>query len=176
MSTPHDARAILLHWALLGATLWLAPACKPEPPPKADEPRAPMAVTAAPITVTATEYAFSAPDTVRPGLVTLRLANAGREPHQAGVVRIKGRRTLNQIAAALESNDPPGWMSFVGGPDAVDPDDTTTATQILTPGTYVLVCFLPSPDGTMHLEKGMIRTPCGSGRRRFSTGTTPLRG
>ena len=108
----------------------------------------------APITITATEYAFSAPDTVRPGLVTLRLANAGREPHQAGVVRIKGRRTLNQIAAALESNHPPGWMSFVGGPDAVDPDDTTSATQILTPGTYVLVCFLPSPDGTMHLRKG----------------------
>jgi uncharacterized cupredoxin-like copper-binding protein len=108
--------------------------------------------------ITATEYAFSGPDTVPAGLVTLRLVNAGRESHQAGVVRIDGRRTATAIAAGLESSRPPKWMTFVGGPDAVAPGDTATATQVLTAGTYVLVCFLPSPDGTMHLEKGMIRT------------------
>jgi hypothetical protein len=48
-------------------------------------------------------------------------------------------------------------MHFVGGPDAVNGGETTSATQFLAPGNYVLVCFLPSPDGTMHLEKGMIR-------------------
>jgi hypothetical protein len=49
-------------------------------------------------------------------------------------------------------------MTFAGGPDAVNPGDTAVAMQLLAPGTYVLVCFLPSPDGTMHLEKGMIQT------------------
>jgi hypothetical protein len=49
-------------------------------------------------------------------------------------------------------------MVFAGGPDAVNPGDTASATQLLPPGSYVLVCFLPSPDGTMHLEKGVIRT------------------
>jgi hypothetical protein len=72
-------------------------------------------------------------------------------------VRIEGRRTPHEIAAALESSTPPPWMAFAGGPDAVNSGDTATAIQRLVPGTYVLVCFLPSPDGTMHLEKGMIQ-------------------
>ena len=143
MPTRQESRANLpRNIALLGAALWLAPACKPDPP----------------IVITATEYAFSGPDTVRSGLVTLRMVNAGQEPHQAGVVRIDGPRTPTEIAAGLESSAPPPWMQFVGGPDAVNPGDTASATQLLAPGTYVLVCFLPSPDGTMHWEKGMIRT------------------
>jgi hypothetical protein len=136
--------------ALLGIALWLAPACRPGPSGGAGEP--PLT------TITATEYAFSGPDTVRSRLVTVRLVNAGHEPHQAGVVRIEGRRTPMEIAAGLEGNVPPEWMVFAGGPDAVNPGETASATQLLAPGTYVLVCFLPSPDGTMHLEKGMIRT------------------
>ena len=132
---------------LIGATLWLAPSCKPK-----DSIGRPS------VTITANEYTFSGPDTVRSGLVTLRLVNAGKEPHQAGIVRIEGQRTATEIAAGLESSTPPAWMTFVGGPDAVNPGDTANATQKLAPGTYILVCFLPSPDGTMHLEKGMIRT------------------
>jgi hypothetical protein len=140
-----------VRWFLLGVALWIAPACGSESP--GDGKSGPP-----PITITATEYAFSGPDTVPAGLVTLRIVNAGREPHQAGVVRIEGSRTPHEIAAALESSTPPPWMAFAGGPDAVNSGDTATATQRLAPGTYVLVCFLPSPDGTMHLEKGMIQT------------------
>jgi hypothetical protein len=149
MPPPHEPLANL-RLALLGVALWLAPACKPGLSGGAGGPP--------PTTITATEYAFSEPDTVRSGLVTLRLVNAGREPHQAGVVRIEGRRTPTEIAAGLEGTVPPEWMVFAGGPDAVNPGDTASATQLLAPGTYILVCFLPSPDGTMHLEKGMIRT------------------
>jgi hypothetical protein len=140
MPPPHDLRATL-RFAVLGIAVSLAPACRPGP-----------------TTITATEYAFSGPDTVPSGLVTLRLVNAGHELHQAGVVRIEGRRTPTEIATGLEGNVPPAWMVFAGGPDAVNPGDTASATQLLAPGSYVLVCFLPSPDGTMHLQKGMIRT------------------
>jgi hypothetical protein len=149
VSTPHEPQANLSKWALLGAALWLAPACNQAPGAGAGWPP--------PITIAATEYAFSAPDTIPSGLVTLRLVNTGKEPHQAGVVRIEGRRTRAEIVAGLESNTPPPWMTFAGGPDAVNPGDTAIATQLLAPGSYILVCFLPSPDGTMHLEKGMIR-------------------
>ena len=135
---------------LLGSAVCLALACGQEPSGGSGGP--------APVTITATEYRFSAPDTVPAGVVTLRLVNGGHEPHQAGVVRIDGPRTPAEIAAGLESSNPPAWMAFVGGPDAVNGGDTASATQLLAPGTYILVCFLPSPDGTMHLEKGMIRT------------------
>jgi uncharacterized cupredoxin-like copper-binding protein len=136
-------------WSLFVVALWLAPACHPDPRGETEG--------ALPTTITATEYGFSGPDTVPSGLVTLRLVNAGREPHQAGLVRIEGARTPTEIAAGFESSAPPPWMAFVGGPDAVNPGDTASATQRLAPGTYVLVCFLPSADGTMHLDKGMIR-------------------
>ena len=107
--------------------------------------------------ITATDYAFGAPDTIAAGLTTLRMANVGREPHQAGLVRIDSGKTTADIVTGLRAIAPPPWMVFVGGPDVVAPGDTSNATQWLRPGAYWLVCFFPSADGKMHLEKGMLR-------------------
>ena len=124
-------------------------ACVRHPPPA----RGPNVVT-----ITATDYAFGGPDTIPAGLVTLRLVNVGREPHQAGLVRIDSGKTGAAVEAALKSpGPPPAWMVFVGGPDVVPPGDTANATQPLAPGRYFLVCFFPSPDGKLHLDKGMFR-------------------
>ena len=90
--------------------------------------------------------------------MTLRLVNGGKEPHQAGLVRIDSGKTGAEVAAALKSPAaPPAWMVFVGGPDVVPPGDTANATQPLAPGRYFLVCFFPSPDGKLHLDRGMFR-------------------
>jgi uncharacterized cupredoxin-like copper-binding protein len=133
----------------LAAALALCAACTRPVSPAAD---------ANVVTVTATEYAFGAPDTIPAGLTTLRMTNNGKEPHQAGLVRIDSRKTLAEVQRALMSpGAPPAWAVFVGGPDVVVPGDTANSTQALSPGTYVLICFFPSPDGKMHLEKGMIR-------------------
>jgi hypothetical protein len=110
------------------------------------------------VTITATDYAFGAPDTIPPGLTTLRLVNAGKEPHQAGLVRIDSGKSSATVEAAMKApGAPPAWAVFVGGPDVVPPGDTASATQPLAPGRYFLVCFFPSPDGKLHLEKGMFR-------------------
>jgi hypothetical protein len=119
-------------------------------------PAAPSAVT---VTYTGTEYAFTGPDSIASGLVTVRLVNAGKEPHQLGLVRIDSGKTLADIATAMKATAGPipGWMTFVGGPNAIMPGDSTAATQALTAGNYLLVCFIPAPDGKMHLEHGMVR-------------------
>jgi len=110
------------------------------------------------VTITATDYSFGGPDTIAAGLVTLRLVNVGREPHQAGLVRVDSGKSSAEVEAAMKApGPPPAWAVFVGGPDVVLPGDTANATQPLTSGRYVLVCFFPSPDGTLHLEKGMFR-------------------
>ncbi|HVH09800.1 MAG TPA: hypothetical protein VM736_08385 [Gemmatimonadales bacterium] len=110
------------------------------------------------VTITATDYAFAAPDTIPAGITTLRLINDGREPHQAGLIEVdSGRTTAEALAAIMKLGPPPQWTVFVGGPDVVLPGDTATATQALEPGRYVLVCFVPSPDGRLHLQKGMFR-------------------
>src|SRR5436853_7850502 len=82
------------------------------------------------VTITATDYAFGGPDTIPAGLVTLRLVNVGKEPHQAGLVRIDSGKTGTAVEAALESpGPPPAWMVFVGGPDVVPAGDTANATH-----------------------------------------------
>ena len=109
------------------------------------------------VTIVATDFAFALPDTLPPGLTTLRLANAGAEPHHAVLVKLAEGKTLADFQAAMMSPTTPEWMSFPGSPAAIMPNDTSNATTQLEPGQYVLVCFVSSPDGAPHVAKGMVR-------------------
>lgn len=61
------------------------------------------------VTITATDYAFSAPDTIPAGLTTFRMSNQGRELHQAVIAGASGR-SFEEIQAALfkEGRSPTG--------------------------------------------------------------------
>lgn len=108
------------------------------------------------VTIVATDYAFAMPETLPPGLTTLRLANAGAEPHHAVLVKLGEGKTLADFQAAV-MGPTPDWMTFPGSPAAIMPNDTSNATTQLEPGQYVLACFIPSPDGAPHIAKGMVR-------------------
>ena len=133
--------------ALLPATLLLS--CAKEAP----RPPGPNIVT-----IVATDYAFGLPDTLPPGLTTFRLANTGAEVHHAILVKIADGKTLADFMAAAETMPIPDWMSVPGSPSAIEPNDTSNATTMLTEGQYVLVCMVPAPDGMPHVAKGMART------------------
>ena len=124
---------------------------KPAPPP------APP--TAAVVSVTASDFSFAAPDTIPAGLTTVKLRNAGKEAHQVVFMRIDSGKTMADIAAIMKDPNAkvPGWLYFPLGANGIVPGDSGNATATLTPGHYVLVCFVPSPDGTMHVNKGMAR-------------------
>jgi len=114
------------------------------------------------VTITASDYAFGVPDTIPAGLTTLRLVNQGKELHHASLVRLGDGKSVVDFQTALVTamknhTPPPAWMGFAGGPNAVTPGDTATATQILEPGSYLFVCWIPSADGTPHVMKGMLR-------------------
>ena len=109
------------------------------------------------VTIVATDYAFGMPDTLPPGLTTFRLANAGAEPHHSVLIKLAEGKTMADFAAAAETTPTPDWMSFPGSPGAVMPNDTSNTTTMLEPGQYVLVCFIPAPDGMPHVAKGMVR-------------------
>ncbi len=113
------------------------------------------------VTITATDYAFGMPDTIPAGLTTFRLVNQGKELHHASLVRLGEGKTAADfqagLAAAMKRHaPPPSWMTFPGGPNAVTLGDTTSATQMLEPGSYVFVCWIPSLDGVPHVMKGMM--------------------
>lgn len=110
------------------------------------------------VTITATEYAFDAPAQIPAGLTTLRLVTNGKEMHHATLIKLEDGKTIDDFKQAMQKEGPPSsWMSMSGGPNPPRPGGTTEETQILEPGNYVLVCFIPSPDGVPHIAKGMLR-------------------
>jgi uncharacterized cupredoxin-like copper-binding protein len=111
------------------------------------------------IDIMASDYAFDAPDMLPAGLVTVRLMNHGQEPHHAQLLRLNDGVTLDEFTSALQAEGDAalGMVTVAGGPGALDPHKTTEVTLDLAPGTYVLACFIASPDGVPHLAKGMLK-------------------
>ena len=111
--------------------------------------------------IIAKDYSFDAPAQVSAGLTTLHMMNQGKEAHQAGLIKLGEGKTFEDLTAAMKAmkpnTPPPTWVSFVGGPNAAAPGGSSESTQMLEPGNYALICFIPSSDGVPHAMKGMMR-------------------
>jgi hypothetical protein len=117
------------------------------------------AATPTVVDIMASDYAFEAPDVLPAGLVTLRLMNHGQEPHHAQLLRLNDDVTFDQFAAALQTEGEAALrlVAMPGGPGALSPLKSGEVTLDLTAGSYVLACFIASPDGVPHLAKGMLK-------------------
>jgi plastocyanin len=109
--------------------------------------------------LTATEYSYAGTDlSFKPGDVSVSLTNNGKEEHQATIVRLKDGKTIADLGRVAASD--PGKLDTIidvfGGPNAVAPGATITATQTLGAGDYYFMCFIPGPDGQPHAAKGMV--------------------
>lgn len=108
------------------------------------------------VTITATEYAFQMPAQVPAGPTKFVLKSAGKELHHAVIVRLDSGKTLKDVGDAMKNpGPPPSWIHLEGGPNPPNPGGESNATLVLKPGSYVVLCFIPSPDGAPHMAKGM---------------------
>jgi hypothetical protein len=148
--------------ALASLVLATVAACAPKQE-QADGDSAAPAAAAAPnvVTVTATDFAFAAPDTVPAGLTTLRMVNQGPGIHHVQVLQLLEGKTFDDLKTALAAMTPtspiPQWVRFIGGPLPVAPGVPSDATVPLDAGNYALVCFIDIPDHVPHIAKGMLR-------------------
>ena len=109
--------------------------------------------------IMAHDYAFAMPDTIEAGSAVLKLDNHGKEMHHAWIARLDGGRTINDLLAAMKhEGPPPSWFVSIGGPNVAAPNGSAEATVLLTPGSYVALCFIPAPDGQPHIMKGMMKS------------------
>ncbi|NIN73147.1 MAG: hypothetical protein GTO46_14710 [Gemmatimonadetes bacterium] len=139
---------------LLSAGVLLAgSACQPEEGRQQDMSMAMAAPNV--VTIVATDFAYQVPAEIPAGLTTLAVVNQGSEPHHAQLIKLGEGKGLADLLEVGEGGPQPSWVSFLGGPNAADPGATTTATSILGPGHYAIVCWIPSPDGELHIAKGM---------------------
>jgi hypothetical protein len=129
---------------------------------------APAAAPAADAAIRLGEYAFAV-DSLNAGRRTIRVVNAGGEPHDVGILKLVPGRSVEDVRRFLnperarrpeEAGAPPPLESIgsaVGGVAAIAPGMEAYFTAELAPGEYVLFCMVTAPDGKSHIEHGMLR-------------------
>lgn len=120
------------------------------------------------VAVGAADYSFTAPDSIAGGLVQVKLNNTGKEAHHAQLVRLNDGVTLPQFQQALQEAAQAQFqgpalgkvfaaVTFQGGPAPTAPGKSSEVTLNLAQGSYVMLCFVPDPQGVPHMAKGMIK-------------------
>jgi len=102
------------------------------------------ATTPTKFTITASEAGkqlrLFVPKSVRAGLVTVELTNAGKAFHEAQLIRLDAGHTPEEAlkVIAAEGAPGPGWIHVAGGTGPAPPGGKRSATQRLLPGNYIV--------------------------------------
>lgn len=109
------------------------------------------------ITFLATDYRFEGPEIVQAGDTIVRLSNQGHEAHHVQLVKLDRDRTPKELIEALGGpvTQIPDWARQIGGPNAVGSGRDGEAFVHLEPGRYVVLCLIPTKEGTVHAVIGM---------------------
>jgi len=137
------------------------------------------------VEVTARDYAFQAPAEISAGWTTFQFPNQGEEPHFFLLSLLPEGKTIDDYrtevgpafnrtwealqagtadkaaAAQMLGEQLPEWYAGVeamGGTGIVSPGRTAQTTLRLTPGVYVMECYVKTPEGTFHTELGMMQS------------------
>lgn len=109
------------------------------------------------VDVTAGDFFFRAPDTIRAGRTEFRMTNAGGH-HILVIARLDSGRTLADVMAVPDTvSESPAWMVDMGGPITGDSNGVISATLDLTPGRWLLYCYFGDDNGVPHYAKGMVK-------------------
>ena len=116
------------------------------------------------------DFGFSLDSSLTPGRRTIRVDNAGVEPHDLVMMKLAAGKTADDVRMALNperarradqaAQPAPSLESLgtpAGGIAAIAPGMQTFFEMDLTPGEYVMACMATAPDGRSHIEHGMIR-------------------
>ena len=137
MSTTRNVPA-LGALALVAASLVLG-ACGED-----DEAEPAAAATPNKLAITASEAGkqlrLSVPRSVPAGLVTVELKNTGKVFHEAQLIRLDHGHTPDEAlrVIAAEGAPSPAWIHAAGGTGPAPPHGSSSATQRLSPGKYIV--------------------------------------
>jgi hypothetical protein len=116
------------------------------------------------------DFSFALDTPITSGRHSLRVENAGVEPHDLVMLKLAPGRTLEDVQTAMNPerarrdasvrDSAPSFESLgtgAGGVAAMGPGMQSFIEANFTPGDYVLMCMATAPDGRSHIEHGMIR-------------------
>jgi hypothetical protein len=106
---------------------------------------------------------LNVPAHVAAGDVTFQLVNKSQWIHEANLARLDPGKTQQDVINFLKTPNglngpPPAWVHDLPGLDPLSGKQTASFTVHLTPGYYVLLCFMPDvkKNGTPHVAEGML--------------------
>jgi len=161
------------------ATLFLAPGnyallCWVDMPDKVPHVMKGMAkmltVTPAPVPAAATtpsgditmrlnDYSFTLSTPITRGKHTIRVENLAAQSHEVELIKLAPGKTANDLMAWMQTMQGPPPASAIGGIAGMARGEVQAFTHDFTPGTYVLICFIPDArDGKPHFMHGMMQT------------------
>ncbi len=111
------------------------------------------------VTMTLSDYTFALSKPLAAGHQTIEVKNAGPQLHEIELIKLAPGKTADDFMKWVQkpAGPPPG--SGVGGIAGTIPGQSLYFTAEVTPGDYLLVCFLPDlKDGKPHFAHGMIQT------------------
>ena len=109
-------------------------------------------------TITLADYNFDTKSGFRSGTHTIKIVNAGPQPHEIEIVQLAPGKTMKDLAAWVAKPDGPPPGNAIGGIAALVPGTSGYFTGTFAPGNYVLLCFVPdAKDGKPHLAHGMAK-------------------
>lgn len=130
----------------------------------------PAAAPEASVGVRLLDYSFTVEPPLRTGRHTIRVENAGVEPHDLVLLRLAPGMTIEDVRTWLnperarradQAGQPAPSLATLatgmGGIAAIAPGMASFFETDVTPGEYVLLCMATAPDGRSHIEHGMIR-------------------
>jgi uncharacterized cupredoxin-like copper-binding protein len=124
---------------------------------------APAAEPTADVTISESDYKFDLPANISAGNHTFKVVNSGPQPHELEIIRLAPGKTMKDFGdfmakAYADKVDGPPPGDGIGGIAAMIPGGTEYFTANLTPGNYVLICFVPDmKDGKAHMDHGMVK-------------------
>ena len=148
------------------ATVIAVAGCSTKDAPKATDSAAAPTAAATPATpnvveINASEYKFEAPDQIPAGLTLFKMNDTGKELHHVTLIKLDSGKTFNDFMAGMKNmkpgTPPPGWVIPAGGPNAAAPGSSSSLVQVLEPGNYAIVCFIPDAKGVPHVAHGMTK-------------------
>ena len=138
---PHVAKGMLLPLSVRNAAAASAPA------PAAD------------LVMTLSDYNFQLSKPLVAGKQVIEVRSSVGQPHEVELIRLAPGKTTKDMLAWMEKMQGPPPGEGLGGVAAVVAGVPVYFSADLTPGEYVLICFVPdAKDGKPHFTKGMIQT------------------
>jgi hypothetical protein len=114
-------------------------------------------------TVTLSDYKFAINGPLAAGKHTIKVVNSGPQLHELELIRLAPGKTMKDVGEFMEKAyqgkaDGPPPADMLGGVSAEPTGGAAYFTADLTPGNYVMLCFIPdAKDQKPHLEHGMVK-------------------